>query len=381
VFPERSREMLAQFGRDIRQWAGQTPTERSLANVEFGGRPSRWARFKAPFTRDPFSFRGDDWLTKLQSAAQDALAPVMRGIQAARRLRGMGDPKPEHDPEMLIRLVGGQVSKFTDMLDNGLADARNERVLDPQTQKPMNVAWLVGAFDQSKRAVFDRQRRDAIALMIAERVVEKGGRLMADADAQAAALEAPYIQAGQPIPQRVADRAAAIRAAAQQRAGRLAGTGAGVESDYALSEAVIRELQGDPARYRVAQEGARRYRLWAERNLDYLVSKGWLAPDRAAEIKASNQFYADFHRIIETVDGEIAPGGGGDLGSMTEVLHAFKGSTRKLIDPYINLLTATERIYGEADRNAAMREFRDLLVADRGMYEGAPVDLAAIGSR
>jgi len=173
---------------------------------------------------------------------------------------------------------------------------------------------------------------------------------------------------------------ARMRRAAEAIKGRLAGTGGGVFSDTEQAQEALAAIASDPVRHARMEEGAKRYRAWADAVLRYAVEKGRLAPDHYEAIKAKNEYYVAMHRAAEEgLDGLRSTGR--RIGSPKDPVKAFKGSTRFLENPFANLLDQTAKVLYEADRNEALRSFVDLLEVRRGMHSGEQPLLAGIGQK
>jgi hypothetical protein len=355
--PSETLEAIHSFSNDVRQFAGLPASEKIGANVALT------ANAKPLTQRLQQALKGEGWdfettaLDKLQAAVQDALKPFVKAVEYARQIQG-GTLLPEYDPILLARVHSGVVGKVLDIFDNGMINARNERVT------PGGLKWLMEPFDQSSKAALEKDLSSTVAYMIGQRQIEKAGQIMAEARA----VGAP----GSP------ENLNAI-AGAQMRVQRLTGVGGGMYSDLDVARAAIKEIEANPALAARVQEGAARYRQWADSLLDYQVQKGRMSQASVDAIRANNEHYVALQREMETIKPQGK--GGGKLGSVGNIVNRFKGSTREIQNPYRILQDQTHAMIAEADRNAVMRSFRDLLVGKRGMYQGPPDNLAAIGRR
>ena len=165
----------------------------------------------------------------------------------------------------------------------------------------------------------------------------------------------------------------------------ISGVGGGILNDIEVAKTRIDELQSNPERFARIQEAAKRYREWADANLQYLVQKNRISQEQYEGIKANNEFYVAMQRIMEVGPNEeivMVHGkgsGGKKLGSVVKPVQAFEGSTREIKNPYRSLMDATYKAVREADRNEVMQLFADLLTNRRGMHGGPPQDLASVG--
>lgn len=421
VVPAATLKKLQDFSDDVRTFAGLDEHTRTKANVETKPR-DRKGRYlsdvRAKLKGEGYEVTGLTSLDRLNAKLFDSLAPVMLGIDAARRLRGVGALNPSKDPRILIRLFGGINDKVEDIFAHGMVNGRNQRVTDG------GIDWLMSWVDSTSRETIERDLEDVGALMVNERVIEKARIMDAELDAairtlhdrvrlgqllkKAAAgmkakgaVDAKLLGDIDALKEKIADgpadarggainrtqfsiKATRLREAVRLRQSRLSGAGGGLFSDTEQAKAAVRVVTADAERYQRLQEGAKRYRKWADSVLKYMVAKGRMSAEQYREIKASNLYYVAMHRVATEIDPEAFPGspkgGGRRLGSAAKVAARWKGSTKEIGNPYINLLQQTHVMVREADRNEAIRTFTDLLRADRGMYQGKPVDFDALGS-
>lgn len=358
------------FGTDIRTFAGASATDKTLANIKSddGGRPS----VKAMVDRVKDALRAENidgnWIDRLGAAWVDELRPVWRAIDLARKVRGIDTLLPSDDPKTLARLLGGVDNKITRYITEGPVTPDGTKVAGVG-----GLEWLLEPL-KHKNATPAEVREDfraVQALLVSERVREKAEQIKKAADDAAAAATS-------------VEDALKIKNAARLRVQRLSGAGGGIQSDEGVALEAIHELASDPARLARLREAAARYRAFAESTLDYQVAAGRLSKESADEIKKSNQFYANMQRVSESVSEELngkGRGGGRKLGTKRELVKTFKGGTRELDNPYVNLMHQAGQMVKEADRNLVLSKMRDLLTNSRGMYQGPVQQLEGLGHR
>ncbi len=163
---------------------------------------------------------------------------------------------------------------------------------------------------------------------------------------------------------------------------RLSGQGGGTRADDLQAARIVAEATTDRVRHARLEEGARRYRAWANGVLRYLVDKGRLSEEQYSAITKRNEHYVAMQRILDD-QADLAPRpiGGGKVGVAKQVAHSFKGSQREIDNPIANLVESTMKAVGEADRNEAMRAVTDLLRDNRWLHDGKAPDLASVGVR
>lgn len=246
------------------------------------------------------------------------------------------------------RKIDERIAKLRERFD------RRRRKLDASLEQAIAAAWKARTF-----AVEDTERE----ISRLESVVE--GRFMS--------------QLG-----RIAAKEQKLRAAAKGQKGRLAGIGGGIFADDTQAAEVLAEVGADQQLRERLDEGAKRYRTWADATLRYMVDKGRLDEDAYRTITSRNEQYVAMHRAEDGEDLNAAYGSKGTgrrVGSVGAPVKKFKGGTRLIENPYVNLLRQTYDMVKEADRNQVLASFVDLLDSRRGMYQGKPEDLATIGSR
>lgn len=364
--PEDIRSGLDAFGKDIRTFAGATNIEKMKASIAFDASKKKGSVLE--FLKPSVSNENGFQLTFWDRMAAKIVNP-MRATDVAFRFamgeKGVSDVLPENDPRILGKLFLGVNDKMDNMLEHGLVDSKNERIIDPVTEKPMTVNWLVEPFDSSSESALKTESEDMIGFMVAERVAEKYGQFQAEnmmAAAEGKAAPHPNID-------------------------RLINAGGGIFSNMAVVRGVLADMavmrSENPQKYARLQEGARRYRAYADQMLRYQVEKGRMSLADYNEIRANNAYYVGLGRIMEAgPNEEIASAfhGTGNIGSVT-TFSSFKGSDKMIKNPYEFLMEATYKSIKEADRNDIMRAFVEVLETDREMYEGDTNKLATVGRK
>jgi hypothetical protein len=371
---------IEQFSIDVREHAGLSSTDRTLANVRVEP-DSKVAKIKQA-VRDEFEpsdrgiFTTLRWRDRLASKITDDLHPLFKGVARSLKIRGIDHLLPKDDPRTLVRLWFGLNDKIEAIFEMGMVDAENRPML------PGGIDWLIGAIDPTSDESVQRGYRGTISLLISERVNEKG-RAVIDAAMEKAEAWQEAVDDGDMTQEEFETKLEALNQQVRTKVDHLSGAGAGIESDFELAQLNIEDLlEGDQQLAAQVRETADRYRQWSDALLRYMVDKGRLSEKEYTKIKDANQQYAAMHRYAE----KLSPGyrsryTGLRPGGVSDPVKRFTGSTKLIENPFVNLLAQTYEIVKEADRNDVMRSFRDLLVAQRDMYEGAPIDLAAVGRK
>ena len=355
TIPADALKAINDFGTDVRRWAGEDPLIRAGLNIRMDP-PTLTERLWNGLRGRGFGFQ-INLIDRTRLMFDDPYHYAVKAFHEIRALRG-GALLPKDNFELLSRLLATHDARMSDQFESGLTPLRPtqslnakgrlevDRIIDPVTREPMTMEWLVGAFDTANKAKMLQDMRDASAYMIAQRTIEKGAQLGRDIN--------------------------------------VSGIGAGILTDKAAAQELLNRVAADPVREARLKEAARRYRLWADQNLEMLVDSGRLSRDAANRIKKDNQQYVDMHRLsIEFETGFAAQRGrnvGTVMGTARDVIKRFKGSTLELDNVYSNLLEQTDAIQKEAFRNVAMNTFVDGLRNIRSLHGPNLKDFDQFGS-
>lgn len=360
--PPEALAKVAEFSDRVRKFAGAPAGERLLANTRLTEeRPGLVERVKTWVAGKEawFSLNGRE---RLVTDLVNDKYPVIKAMDQALKARGVTDPLPENDPRLLLRNLSGSDTVLEDVLVNGVVDGNGKRLT------PGGVEWELEPFAGKTRAEQRQLERDAVQLLISQRVTEKAGIIDQRAADAVAALD--------PADPKTPKRAARLLGAAENVKGRLSGQGGGLYSDAKEAATALTELQRDPVRYAAAQDVAARYRQVADGLLQYWVSIGRLDVDTYNRIKAGNEYYASMRRVQD----ELAGAGWSKSVLSHSELRKFQGSTRRMENPLVSLQMSKRLMYEEGRRNQVLQAFADLFDTGRKMYQGAaPAELGQIG--
>jgi hypothetical protein len=351
VTPE-GLKAIRDFSNDVRIWAGEDPLVRAGLNIRMEP-PSLRERLWEGMRGRGFGFEINP-IDRLRMWFDDPYHYAVKAFKEANALRG-GQLLPKDNFELQARLLSTHDARMSDEFEHGLTPLRPaqavnargqlevQRLIDPVTKQPMTMNWLLDAFDKTSKDKFNQDMRDASAYMVAQRTVEKGKQL--------------------------------------GRESNISGIGAGILTDKSAAEELLRRVAADPVRETRLKEAARRYRLWADQNLNMLVDSGRLSKDAAREIRNNNEQYVDMHRLsMEFEEGNRAQRGG-KIGTTRDVIRRFKGSTLELDNVYSNLLEQTDSIQKEAFRNVTLNTFVDSLRNVRELHGANLKDFEQFGSK
>ncbi len=346
VSPEY-RKAVDGFSKDIRTWAGSSGRDMVLSNVEWKPEEKKGIVGQILSKSEPNNMFGITWADKLAANFVNPMRAFDKATEYAKGLKGIDEVLPENDPILQARVLLGVDGKVSELLDTGMIDAKMN-VLRDKDGNVKNLNWLLEPIDNTDISTIEKGLKDAVSYMIAEKTVEKGKQF--------------------------------------ERESIISGIGGGIFKDVDVAKKALDEFNAmDPKKLEAIKEAASRYREMADDVLKYMVDKGRLSKENYDKIKADNTQYVAMQRVIEAEPGreiEVYKSGGGSVGSKTEVIHQFKGSTKKIQNPYTSLLDLIYKGVKESDRNETLLAFRNLLVPERtDMYDGTPVRLADIGTR
>jgi len=342
---ESYKNSIDQFSEDIRTFAGSSGRDMTLSNIEFKPKEAEGVIkqiFKNRDTNNQFSI---SWVDKLAANYTDPLQAFNKAWEYAKGIKGIDEVLPADNPIIGSRLLLGADGKYGEILKHGMIDGKNKLLRDSKGN-PKDLKWLLEPLDNADIATIEKDVKDVVSYMVAERTTELASRF------------GPKIA--------------------------LTGIGAGLFKDIDVAKKTLEEFNiGDPKRFSRIKKAASRYREFSDDILKYMVSKGRMSKEAYDAIKKDNLYYVGLKRVMETdSNGEISGvfmKSSGALGAKGEPIQRIKGSTKQIVNPYVSLIDTLYRVIKESDRNDVLRSFRDMVYQERGMYEGKPSRLADIG--
>jgi len=340
TLPPEALSAIEAFSKDVRTWAGEDPIVRAGLSIRMEP-PTLTERLWNGIRGRGFGFEVNK-IDQLRQWFDDPYHYAMKAFRQVQQIRGGLPLKPEQNFELVARLLSTHDSRMSDQFERGLVPMRPkqvrnakgrlevERLIDPVTKQPMSMKWLLGSLDDLSKHNMESDMRDASALMVAQRTLEKSKQL--------------------------------------GRKSNISGIGAGIMTDVQAAAELIDRLEQQPARYARLKEAARRYRLWADKNIQMLVDAGRITPDAAARIRQSNEYYVDMHRLSSDFETGNRAQRGVKIGTSRDKLKRMIGSSLEINNVYSNLLEQTDSIQKEAHRNVVMNTFVDGLRNLRKLY-------------
>jgi hypothetical protein len=246
-------------------------------------------------------------------------------------------PSPSKDFRACLSHLTGISSFIERNFNNGLMDnERNYRTDPDNPNRNINLGWLIEPADHSSVDNALRDMQDAVTFMMSQRL--------------------PELQKNLP------------------KAKVLSGFGASLVNEMKLAQDRINEVEDlkdtDLNRYNRITELARRYRVWADYNLQTLVENGRMSQEQYDAVKKRNDYYVAFNRLVKLEPGEnldIYAKVGKKLTNKYIPVRDIKGSAKEFKNPYYSLIYTTSGIIKEAQRNNTMRAFIDIFNLPRQM--------------
>jgi len=93
--------------------------------------------------------------------------------------------------------------------------------------------------------------------------------------------------------------------------------------------------------------------------LEYATEAGALSTEQVTQIRALNQFYVPFQRVMDEVQGRLSGSGGGKIANRALPVKRIKGSGRDIINPLESIIRNTHTIVNMVETNRAMQALAD----------------------
>lgn len=291
--------------------------------------------------------------TKARFHLTDKEAPQLANYLTALELvgRDAATMTPSEHWDFLRKSLRGVAAKVRDGVSRfGLPNPDGTVAKDPQTGEPMALPWLLDPAPKDANGFASFLDR-AHAYGSAQRTLELAERFTAKTEDEISAFADQKLKemGGDRLRMDAAERVTREFAEERRRAlriqlARLTAAGGGLRSATEVARDAVAELESDPQRGAI-EEYLRRYRGWADWNLQYAVDAELMSPNQAETIRQANQFYIDWHRVFADDDGPV------NLGE------AVQGSSRTMHNPLASLMHSTWGTITRGDRNRALQAF------------------------
>lgn len=348
VVPEDVRKVIDTFGDDYLRYINSTPLESIMANIEEVPKEERsnYRKFVEWLHGDKDGkFEMTPW-DHVQVRLSNSGHGFEKSYQYMLDIIGkeVESVLPDENAKYLVRLFAGVDAKVGSFFKNGLVNGKNEPLIDSRSGQRMNMKWLYNAFDTTSQETLKQDQALAIGYLFANRTIEKGIQF---------------------------DRKNDISG--------ISAAGDGNDFDVAV-EFLHKEFgQNMPREQKIrVMEGARRYQLWSDKMMRYMVDKGRMSETTYREIKAKNLDYVAFLPVQENMpgiensfDNVSALTKAAAVGNVKTVIREMTGSTAYKRHPYISLMQNTAAMIKEADRNEILQSYTEpMMNTIRAMGEG-----------
>lgn len=403
LVPDKVKKVADTFSNDVRMFAGRSGVEMINANVE--DLSHRNGVFKQLFDiiRNEGSARDD--FRKSIGGIKDKVINGMdnnryMAEKAWRRIHQIKGIEPMlGDANFLnhFKLLRDLPTKSSEFCEAGLRTARNEKVFDSKTGNRVSIPWVMEPFMGNTYKKIKAFSDFVHSVGIAKRTMEyqrKEIKSLVESDIKAGGKLPPQSILNR-FPDLVSKYQKEISANTNgsYKEGRydlresiLTGIGGNMFRDVDVAEKTIQEFDAlktsDPDKYFAVEESLRRYEVYADNLLKYLVDTGRMERDGYKFIKENNLFYFALNRIKELSPEEpmdVNVGKSGNISDRRNVIRKSTGGAGIIQNPYVSLMELTEKVVSEGDKNRVMLRFVDGLQSNRRMGEGEVEWLAEIG--
>jgi hypothetical protein len=365
VTTAKEKSALDILSRDHRIIMGADPISRAAANIEATGVDEGTIRDM----ENRGAFRS--FIDRLNINWLDAMYPVWKSLKMAMSAEQLGSLVPSANPRIALSRFLGFSSVFEEMMDRGIESAPGQVAIDNQVPDSWVDKQLAAMQRAGKNITRAALKNRAINFQYIAEVAPSGSpesikRFLDDL--------AAYM-----IAQRVV---ALVESGRFSSTDTISGYSIDGETDYEGAQKVIaafeakRTQPGGKDYVERLEEGARRYRVYADTLLDYLVADGRLKAENVQEIRDQNLQYVAMQRLMEGAGGDLTKPGD-IVGRPTSILldvkdlvKEIKGSSRAIRNPYTALVMSTHKVYKEAIRNNFLRTYMNAVTTNGAVMEG-----------
>lgn len=394
--PTEIKRVVEKYSNDVRQFAGRTGIDMINANVDDMNVRNRAIQFIIDFAKNEDGKR-TKFFNKIKTSLDNNRYMAEKAWKRIHEIKGIEPLLGDANFLNHFKLLRDIPTKAAEFVQNGLRTAINKPVIDVVTGENVSIPWAMRPL-MGRNSKEIKQSADYVhSVGIAKRTIEYQRREIKKI------VERDLGSNGKIPPKKVLDQFPDLVEKYKDRIEQntngehpekrynvdnktLTGIGGKMFSDVEVANKTIDEFEklktDDPEKYDAVNEALRRYEVYADNLLQYLVKTDRLSTDGYQRIKENNLFYYALSRIKETSPGEminVDPGKGGSITSRKEVVKKAKGGSGIIKNPYISLMEMTEKIVSEGDKNRAMLKFVNSLRSSRGMGEGEVKWLAEIG--
>lgn len=435
--PQDMLDVMKSFGDEIRAYVGSTWMERGEAHIGFKLKEEPEGLFENFLHRkdnNPLGLKwsfGDKLVWGLSNDAwpvQKAYLEALKRQGITSKIKGAWDPlltytdksgvkkklPPSENPLYLGSLLAGHNDKMMNIFTRGMQTPEGKVIIDPVTDQPANITWLLEDLDRTDRGAFVRDINRAMTMMVAQRSLELEWKLQGDQvmyDLQNNKDMLPPLEILKLHPQIAEKYAAQIDTLISQAIENnipdsdlyfpdtrydfskniFTGIGGGFVTDRVAAENILSEAKANKENYARWNEFARKYRFFGDNLIEYAVRSGLMTRDAAEYIRSRNMSYIALQRMMVISPEEIAdvrttedrPGGRRGIGVefTPDWMHRAMGSGKAIKDPLDQLLYMATRTIQESDYNNFKNKLFQWFVPHRDMYSSEVSGLAELARR
>ena len=398
LVPENVRAALRNAGDDIRRYVGQDASQLVQNQiVDRLGTPTLFQRLQAGLqgvnhqigARDidptkPFVQAGID---RFRAKWIDNLAPLQAAMEYVRKIKG-DKPLPQNDPVILANKLRYTKNAVSETILTGIRDHEGNYVTDG-TGKPLSLEHILEPLNGEEEV------RAMLAYGTSERVVSEAARVR-----QAAIDEATGLKTEAATLRAKGDSAEALKL--EQKAERLikksyldtqslTNAGAGFYDSASVHAAQMHELAKNPELLGRVQESLRRYRAFSDALMQYANDRGLISDEHLVNLRAKGDTYFDLGRVMDEASDRLGlprehrstiETMRRSSGSVRKAIEGkFKGSTRLINSPIIELMSNAARVIELGERNQMLNAIVDPMRDTTGLSPQAKNLLASVAEQ
>lgn len=347
----------------------------------------------------------------------NAIIRILRAYDPNKEFKGLSDP------ELLMRLYAGVGVKAESWLHDGLRDKNFKVKTDEITGEAISLRWVMDLFDKMNSKKQKKDKEFVSLYMTAQRFIELRNRDIEEHKEEVDSYVNSMNEAVAKLDEKIDEKETYIlllqnklddikssnskagksdleykikkskeklnslkqqKKTAQQNIQEAEASketykpsddyinlssGVGMDNYQSAVDIINKvELMKDtnPELYKLATETARRYRVYAENLLEYLVETGKLSKSDFKTIKSKNQYYVALNRIETDSEGLVVKPkptkvNTENLSSQKFQIKKVQGSEKTVVDPFLSLCVNTHKIAAEGDRNSILTSLTDII--------------------
>jgi len=396
--PEGVRTALRNAGDDIRRYVGQDATQLVQNQiVDRVGTPSLLQRLQAGIegvkanigARDidptkPFVQAGID---KFRHNWIDNLAPLQAAMEYVRKVKG-DKPLPQNDPVILANKLRYTKNAVSETILTGIRDHEGNYVTDGSGQ-PLSISHILEPLQG------EEEFRAMLAYGVSERVVTEAARVRQAAIDEATGLreQAKELRGKGELKdaEKLEAKAERLIKKSYLDTQSLTNAGAGFYDSASVHAAQMHELAKNPELLGRVQESLRRYRAFSDALMQYANDRGLISDEHLVNLRAKGDSYFDLGRVMDEASDrlglprehrstvETMRRSGGSVRKAIE--GKFKGSTRLINSPVIELMSNAARIVELGERNQMLNAIVEPMRDTTGLSAQAKNLLSSVAER